>query len=76
MPTDPDYELWLTQHALIDSQAVEVLEFRHDSWGSLWITGYGLPFSGVTEDCRRVHRGAGGLHGRADQSKARTRNRK
>jgi len=44
-----DYELWATQHGLIDVQQLQVLEFRHSTWGSLWITDYGVPFVGTTE---------------------------
>jgi len=49
MPVDPDYELWATQHALVDVQCVQVLEFQHQKWGSLWITDYGAQFTGKTE---------------------------
>src|SRR5262245_320015 len=48
MPTD--YELWVTQHGLPDAQQVQVLEFKHEAWGSLWVTDYGTPFSGTTEE--------------------------
>ena len=47
MPTD--YELWVTQHALVDAQQVQVLEFQHSAWGSLWVSDYGAPFTGKTE---------------------------
>jgi hypothetical protein len=47
MPTD--YELWATQHGGVDSQAVQVLEFVHPKWGSLWLTDYGAAFAAVTE---------------------------
>ena len=47
MPTA--YELWATQHGNADVQAVQVLEFTHSKWGSLWLTDYGMQFAGVTE---------------------------
>jgi hypothetical protein len=44
-----DYELWATQHGGIDSQSVQVLEFVHPKWGSLWLTDYGAQFAAKTE---------------------------
>jgi hypothetical protein len=44
-----DYELWATQHGGIDSQAVQVLEFLHPKWGSLWLSDFGEPFAATTE---------------------------
>lgn len=48
MPTD--YELWATQHGLIDVQGVQVLQFQHSMWGSLFLCDYGAEFSGTTDD--------------------------
>lgn len=47
MPTD--YELWATQHGGVDAQAVQVLEFVHPKWGSLWVCDYGAKFAATTE---------------------------
>jgi hypothetical protein len=44
-----DYELWATQHGGVDAQAVQVLEFIHPKWGSLWVTDYGEKFAATTE---------------------------
>jgi uncharacterized protein DUF1833 len=54
MPLDPDYELWATQHALVDAQELQVLEFSHPAWGpdSLWLTNRGIDFPARTEDGR------------------------
>lgn len=49
MPVDPDYELWATQHALIDAEELQVLEFSHPTWGSLWLTDRGIDFPAKTE---------------------------
>jgi hypothetical protein len=50
MPTD--YELWATQHGAVDAQSVQVLEFVHSKWGSLWLTDYGAQFAATAEDSR------------------------
>lgn len=42
------YELWLTQHDLADVAQAQVLEFQHNSWGSLWVTDYGSEFTART----------------------------
>lgn len=48
-----DYELWATQHGLIDVQQLQVLEFAHDNWPeSFWLTDYGAQFAGTTETGR------------------------
>ena len=44
-----EYELWATQHGSADAQAVQVLQFTHPKWGSLWLTDYGAAFAAVTE---------------------------
>jgi hypothetical protein len=44
-----DYELWATQHGGVDSQPVQVLEFKHDKWGSLYLCDYGKQFAFTTE---------------------------
>lgn len=50
---DSDYELWATQHGLIDAQEVQVLEFTHPAWpASLWLTDRGIDFPATTEDAR------------------------
>lgn len=49
-----EYELWATQHGMIDVQQVQVLEFAHDNWpSSLWVTDYGERFTATTEDARQ-----------------------
>ena len=47
MPTD--YQLWATQHELADAQLVQVLEFQHPAWGSIFLCDYGADFTGTTE---------------------------
>lgn len=42
------YELWLTQHSLQEVAQVQVLEFQHPAWGSLWISDYGREFEART----------------------------
>ena len=50
MPTDPEYERWATQHAHIDAQQIQVLQFAHPKWGSLWLSDYGIDWPAMTED--------------------------
>ena len=48
MPTD--YQLWATQATRCsDAQLVQVLEFKHPHWGSIFVSDYGIPFAGTTE---------------------------
>lgn len=46
---DRDFALWLTQHGSERAQAVNVLEFVHPKWGSLFVSDYGQVFSAATE---------------------------
>lgn len=42
---DPLYAQWLTQHGQVDVPAVNVLEFAHPAFGSIYVSDYGDPFS-------------------------------
>lgn len=44
-----DYQLWATQHGLADAQLVQVLEFQHPHWGSIFVSDYGIDFAATTE---------------------------
>lgn len=55
---DESFALWLTQHGNERAVAVNVLEFVHDKWGSLFVSDYGEPFAATTEDARDFEAGA------------------
>jgi len=47
---DEAFALWLTQHGNERAAAVNVLEFQHASFGSLFACDFGEPFEALTED--------------------------
>ena len=46
---DDDFALWLTQHGNERASAVNVLEFIHPAWGSIFVSDYGDVFEAQTE---------------------------
>lgn len=46
---DDAFALWLTQHGNERAVAVNVLEFQHPAFGSLWASDFGEPFDAMTE---------------------------
>jgi len=49
---DESFALWLTQHGNERATAVNVLEFTHEKWGSIFVSDFGEPFAATTEDAR------------------------
>jgi hypothetical protein len=49
---DESFALWLTQHGNERAIAVNVLEFVHAAWGSIFVSDFGEPFDATTEDAR------------------------
>lgn len=47
---DREFSLWLTQHGQERAAPVNVLEFRHPAFASIYATDYGEPFSARKED--------------------------
>lgn len=46
---DDAFALWLTQHGEEKAVAVNVLQFQHAAFGSLWVSDFGEPFDAETE---------------------------
>jgi hypothetical protein len=46
---DHEFSIWLTQHGNERAAAVNVLEFKHPKWGSVFVNDFGEQFAGSTE---------------------------